>query len=297
MSGESIHMASPSSETSTTGASPVVARCRSPAAMPPAMAMPPARSPKPGRPPMGNSAVARLEGVGHRAPGPIGWRRRSRPSRGRVRAGPGRCPGRRRCWGSPPDVLDVDLQALAHGGQEAGEEHVGGLGELVEEVPAPVGADVDPDAALAPVGLLDDVVDGAGPPGIRPIETGRAGGRRSPGCSTLITSAPQSARTAPAAGTKVHAATSSTRKPESALAMVSSFGRAIGRGGRSRTVTCRPGMAAGSVRRGRDWRGGRPTGSPASRCCPGSSTGWTRRARRPGRAGRRPCSSPCPRGW
>ena len=56
MSGESIHMAMPRRETSTTGASPVVARWSSPAAIPPAMAMPPARSPKPGRPPMGNSA-------------------------------------------------------------------------------------------------------------------------------------------------------------------------------------------------------------------------------------------------
>ena len=58
MSGESIHMASPSSDTSTTGASPVVARCSNPAAMPPAMAMPPARSPKAGRPPMGYSLSA-----------------------------------------------------------------------------------------------------------------------------------------------------------------------------------------------------------------------------------------------
>ena len=53
MSGESCHMASPSSETSMTGASPVFARCSSPAAIPPAMAMPPARSPKAGLPPMG----------------------------------------------------------------------------------------------------------------------------------------------------------------------------------------------------------------------------------------------------
>ena len=50
MSGESCHMARPSRETSMTGASPVVALCRRPAAIPPAMAMPPARSPKAGRP-------------------------------------------------------------------------------------------------------------------------------------------------------------------------------------------------------------------------------------------------------
>ena len=48
MSGDSCHMARPSSDTSTTGASPVVARCSRPAAIPPAMAMPPARSPKAG---------------------------------------------------------------------------------------------------------------------------------------------------------------------------------------------------------------------------------------------------------
>src|ERR1700694_3618377 len=39
------------------------------------------------------------------------------------------------------------------------------------------------------------------------------------GCSTLTTSAPQSAMTAPAAGTKVHAATSSTRTPDITLCM------------------------------------------------------------------------------
>ena len=58
MSGDSCHMARPNSDTSTTGATPVVARWRRPAAMPPAMAMPPARSPKAGRPPIGHSLSA-----------------------------------------------------------------------------------------------------------------------------------------------------------------------------------------------------------------------------------------------
>ena len=54
MSGESTHMDRPSSDTSMMGATPEVARCSNPAAMPPAMAMPPARSPKAARPPMGH---------------------------------------------------------------------------------------------------------------------------------------------------------------------------------------------------------------------------------------------------
>ena len=58
MSGESCHMARPSSDTSTIGASPELARCTSAAAIPPAMAMPPARSPKAGRPPIGWLAPA-----------------------------------------------------------------------------------------------------------------------------------------------------------------------------------------------------------------------------------------------
>jgi hypothetical protein len=67
-----------------------------------------------------------------------------------------------------PDGLDVDLQSAEGVGQEAGQEYVGCLDDLVEQVPTAVGADVDPDAALTAVGLLDDVVDGAGPPGDQP---------------------------------------------------------------------------------------------------------------------------------
>src|ERR1044071_481134 len=50
-------------------------------------------------------------------------------------------------------------------------------------------------------------------PGITPLDTRPRCGSPVSGCSTLITSAPQSASTAPAAGTNVHAASSTTRTP------------------------------------------------------------------------------------
>src|SRR5262249_5536510 len=49
--------------------------------------------------------------------------------------------------------------------------------------------------------------------GTRPEETSPRWGSPCTGCSTLITSAPQSASTAPAAGTNHHCATSMTRTP------------------------------------------------------------------------------------
>ena len=70
MSGESIHMARPSSETSMTGASPVVARCRRPAAIPAGDGHTPGQVAE-GRPPTdGPFAVGRGEGVGHAARDP-----------------------------------------------------------------------------------------------------------------------------------------------------------------------------------------------------------------------------------
>src|SRR3954463_1373988 len=47
------------------------------------------------------------------------------------------------------------------------------------------------------------------------------------GCSTLITSAPQSASTAPAAGTNVHVATSRTRTPARTWSMGASYFRVV----------------------------------------------------------------------
>src|SRR5438445_4238137 len=51
------------------------------------------------------------------------------------------------------------------------------------------------------------------PPGTRPDDTRPRCGSPPSGCSILSTSAPHSARTAPAAGTNVHDASSTTRIP------------------------------------------------------------------------------------
>ena len=58
MSGDSCHAAQASSDTSTTGASPVRSRCSRPAAMPPAIVMPPGRSPNAARGAIGHSLSA-----------------------------------------------------------------------------------------------------------------------------------------------------------------------------------------------------------------------------------------------
>ena len=56
------------------------------------------------------------------------------------------------------DVLDVELVLLPRAGQVVGQEHVGGLGDLVEQFLALRRGDVDADAALAAVGVLDQRV-------------------------------------------------------------------------------------------------------------------------------------------
>ncbi len=53
------------------------------------------------------------------------------------------------------DVLDVELVLLALRGHVIGQEDVGGLGDLVEHLLAARSGDVDPDAALAAVRMLD----------------------------------------------------------------------------------------------------------------------------------------------
>ena len=58
-----------------------------------------------------------------------------------------------------PDVLEVDLQLGPHLGQLVGEEHVAGTGEAVEDVEPLVCGEVEPEAALAPVGVLEQHVD------------------------------------------------------------------------------------------------------------------------------------------
>ena len=53
------------------------------------------------------------------------------------------------------DVLDVELVLLALRGHVVGQEHVGGLGDLVEHFLTAGRRHVDADAALAAVGMLD----------------------------------------------------------------------------------------------------------------------------------------------
>ena len=56
------------------------------------------------------------------------------------------------------DVLGLDPQLLPHRRELVGEEHVARLGQPVDELEARVGFDVDPDALLAPVGVLEQDV-------------------------------------------------------------------------------------------------------------------------------------------
>jgi hypothetical protein len=56
-------------------------------------------------------------------------------------------------------MCHVDLHAVAGGWQEARQEDVCRLRQLVEDFEAVVGSEIDTDAALAPVGLLDHEVD------------------------------------------------------------------------------------------------------------------------------------------
>ena len=56
------------------------------------------------------------------------------------------------------DVLDVELVLLPLRGHVVGQEHVGGLGDLVEDFLAAGCGHVDADAALAAVGMLDQRV-------------------------------------------------------------------------------------------------------------------------------------------
>ena len=57
-----------------------------------------------------------------------------------------------------PDVVDVDAQLGAHARQLVGEEHVGGRRELVEDVETFVGREVEGEALLAAVGVLEQHV-------------------------------------------------------------------------------------------------------------------------------------------
>ena len=52
------------------------------------------------------------------------------------------------------DVFHVDLQLLSLLGQVVGEEHIGGGGDAVKQLPPRLGGKVHPHAALAPVGVF-----------------------------------------------------------------------------------------------------------------------------------------------
>ncbi len=72
------------------------------------------------------------------------------------------------------DVVDVGLQLLAHARHLVGEEDVGDRRELVEDVAALVLVEVEREAELAAVGVLEDGRHVAG-------EDRHAGGRQAPG--------------------------------------------------------------------------------------------------------------------
>src|SRR5262249_51844693 len=61
-----------------------------------------------------------------------------------------------------PDVVEVDAQPPARGGEEVGEEDVRGPDQAMEELEAAGVRQIDSDAPLAAVRLLDHEVDAAG---------------------------------------------------------------------------------------------------------------------------------------
>ena len=169
------HMPVPSRDTSTVVASPVRSRWNSAPMIPPAIVMAPMESPKPGP---GGGTV-------------------SVPYSGRVApdddTGPG--PERQRVVGAlvgvgtalalagAADVDDLGLAARisstpiselrADAGQLVGEEDVGGGRDLVEQLEAVGRREVEPEAPLAPVGVLEQGVDIA-------AQHGDAGRRQTP---------------------------------------------------------------------------------------------------------------------
>ena len=150
------HQAVLSSETSISTASPVRSRWNRAAEMPPAMFMPPIESPNAGMPcdsaPPSSAGRQRMADAA------------ARPEGGAVEAADvalgalvavGAAAGVDDVRVGRADVLDVELVLLALRGQVVGQEDVGGLGDLVEHLLALRRGDVDADAALAAVGVLD----------------------------------------------------------------------------------------------------------------------------------------------
>ena len=111
------------------------------------------------------------------------------------------------------NVIRFDLQLLAYCRELVGEEHVAGCGQLVDDLDPLGRREIDADALLAAVGVLQEDMDVTAHLAMTPLEARpRMASPRST-CSTLITSAPQSARMAEAVGTNVCSATSRMRTP------------------------------------------------------------------------------------
>ena len=120
------------------------------------------------------------------------------------------------------DRLGVQAEARERLGSQVRQEDVGGLEEPVQDGASLVVPQVERNRALPAVGQRHRQVDAARCRCRCPGSPGRDTGRPRSG-STRMTSAPQSASSAPATGTKTHWASSTTRTPSKAFcSMVSS---------------------------------------------------------------------------
>src|SRR5207244_2298104 len=125
------------------------------------------------------------------------------------------------------DVVHLDRGPPPGRGEEVGQEDVGRLDQAVEGS-RPAGRPRSrPTLRLPRFGCSTMKLT---PPvgGTRPEVTSPRCGSPLAGCSILITSAPQSASTAPAAGTNHHCATSTTRTPCRTPLMAGSLPRLSG---------------------------------------------------------------------
>ena len=113
----------------------------------------------------GPAIGAGRQGGAHAAPGPEGGTVvAALLSVGAVGA-LARAPGNDDLGVALPQIVGVDAELAAHRGHVVGEEHIGGLHQLHQHLPAIGVGQVQADGALAPVGLLDHKVDAAGAAG------------------------------------------------------------------------------------------------------------------------------------
>ena len=175
------HSPMPSSDTSTIVASPVRSRWNSAPMIPPAIVMAPIESPKPGAGGTGHEVVLgalgadRDAGAGperQRVVGALVGVGATLALAGAAHVDDVRVVG--------ADVLDVDVELRADARELVGEEDVGGGGELVEDVEALGRGEVEAEAPLAPVGVLEQGVHvvghdgepgrGQAPHGVAPLD-------------------------------------------------------------------------------------------------------------------------------